>query len=101
MSHQVANTILQQLGGNRFVTMTGARNFVACADALIFAIPGNGFAKQGINRVTIRLTADDLYTVEFLRQRGATCKSIGRFEGLYADQLQSTFTEATGLYTRL
>lgn len=101
MSNQVATTILQQLGGNRFIAMTGARRFVACADALIFAIPGNGFAKQGINRVTIKLTADDLYTVEFLRQHGATCKPIASFEGLFADQLQPVFTDVTGLNTRL
>ena len=36
----VANTILQQLGGNKFRVMTGAKNFVGSNDALTFRLPG-------------------------------------------------------------
>jgi hypothetical protein len=34
----VARTILDQLGGARFVAMTGAREFVGSADSLTFKV---------------------------------------------------------------
>ena len=96
---QTANTILAQLGGKRFVVMTGAKNFVGSADSLGFSLPAR-FAKGGINKVRVTLTPDDLYTVEFFKLRGVDIRVIAQVEGIYADQLQSAFTEATGLDTR-
>jgi hypothetical protein len=37
----VAKTILAQLGGERFVMMTGATNFVGGADSLAFRVGSN------------------------------------------------------------
>lgn len=37
----IAETILQQLGGNKFVVMTGAKNFVALENGIKFNIGRN------------------------------------------------------------
>lgn len=98
----VAKTILSQLGGNRFVLMTGSRGFVGGPDYLSFRIGKN---KTSCNTVTITLNSLDLYDVRFSR----TAKSKGRltnktqkeYENIYAECLPSVFTEYTGLYTFL
>ncbi len=94
----IAQTILQQLGGNRFIAMTGAKYFVDCGNALQFTLPN-----RKINSVVVRLDGDDTYTMLFNKKTnyGIDIKCVASESGLYADQLQSTFTEKTGLYTRL
>lgn len=97
----VAKTILAQLGNNKFIAMTGARNFVGSQNNLSFTFPRT----NTINACSITLNSLDLYDVEFYHIRKiqgipqkTTIKSI---TNIYADQLQSTFTQATGLYTHL
>ena len=89
---------LQQLGGNRFIAMTGAKQFVWDDDRMIFRIPK---AKDGINKVVITLNAKDLYDVDYYRIRGVKATKVRSSKDLYDDMLQSDFTENTGLYTRL
>jgi hypothetical protein len=98
----VAQTILDQLGGNRFIVMTGARNFVAHPYALSFKLPA-GLAVDGINYVKIDLSPSDLYRVEVYRLKGTTLEPRGKrsASGVYADQLRSVFTDLTGLETSL
>lgn len=95
----VANTILAQLGGNRFRMMTGAKDFVGGAAMLMFKI-GTG-AKNKINKVRVTLDAFDTYTVEFFNIRGVNVKTIAKHEGIYADMLQDIFTSETGFFTKL
>lgn len=98
----IAKTILEQLGGNKFVAMTGAKNFMSCGDGLSFKLPGSGgFCKSGINYVSITLTPDDDYNVVFGKTRKFNYKEIKKVEGIYFDQLQEVFTRATGLATHL
>lgn len=98
----VSKTILEQLGGNKFIVMTGAKNFVGGNNTLSFRLPGGaGFCKEGINGVRVTLTAMDDYTVEFIKIRKFEVKTIKTVEGVYCDNLQAVFTEATGLYTSL
>lgn len=92
----VAKTILAQLGGQRFLAMTGAKFLLAHASALSFQLPSH-FAKNGINRVRIDLTPQDLYDVTFSRVRGIKIFYQSKVEGLYCDQLREVFTEVTGL----
>ena len=114
----VAATIRQQLGGNRFILMTGAKHFSAHAagkgvrGALSFRIPSR-FAKDGINYVKITLTSLDTYTIDFikigpqpsLKQMAAgkvqSLTTVATLEDIYADQLQAVFTRHTGLDTHL
>ena len=96
----VAATIWAQLGGHRFVRMTGAKNLVCSENSLMFSLPQR-FAKDGINKVRVLLTPDDLYNVAFMKIRGMKVETVRDFEGVYAEDLQDIFTRTTGLYTRL
>lgn len=95
---EVAKTILEQLGGNKFAVMTGAKNFVGSEQGLMFKIGSNS---KGVNKVRIVLTPMDLYDMEFYSVRGTSIKLKAEHKGVYCDQLQNIFVEATGLYTRL
>ena len=103
-SQQVAHTILNQLGGNRFCVMTGAKNFVALDLGLRMDLPRNA---SGANRLEIRLNGKDLYDVRFysgrLSRKTYEYKVVEKanFKDLYCDQLQEIFTEVTGMYTSL
>ena len=97
---QVAQTILQQLGGNKFAVMTGARHFLDCGNALAFRLPSN-FAKDGINAIRITLEDSDTYAVQFGKVRGHSHKVIAEKTGIYCDMLPEVFREATGLETRM
>lgn len=96
---QIANTILAQLGGNRFTAMTGAKNLVGGASSLQFDI-GRG-ATNKANKVRVTLGADDLYTVEFFHYRALNLRTISKREGVYADNLREVFTSETGMETSL
>lgn len=100
MSAAVAETILQQLGGNRFIAMTGAKNFMGDDRMLQFSLPGN-LTRDKSNKVRITLTEFDLYTIETFRLRGIDCKTCSSETGIYFDSLQSMFTSITGLDTHL
>ncbi len=100
MSTEVAETILVQLGGGRFITITGARNFLADGNTLRFRLPSN-FAKLGINVVSVRLNGRDLYDVTFTRVRGNRSMVIAEHQDVYSDSLREIFTSETGLDTSL
>lgn len=101
MSMEVANTILQQLGGRKFITMTGAKNFIGSDNSLIFALP-NKMAKGGINKVRITLNTSDYYDIEWLKIRGTTVTVVAPPSTMVdAESLQAVFTSVTGLHTRL
>ena len=98
----VAKTILAQLGGNRFVAMTGAKKLTSEADGLSFRLPGGGgFCKDEINYVKVSLNAEDTYDLLFLRMRGVEFKVIAEPKSVYAENLQEVFTRVTGLHTSL
>ncbi len=96
---EIAATILSQLGGKRFIAMTGARNFVYGDSDLSFHIP----TIKGINAVRVILEPDDTYTVEFLKVSvkapHRTVKKTVNY--VFYDSLRSVFEENTGLYTSL
>ena len=102
-TQQIAETILQQLGGHKFTAMTGAKNLTAFGTgSLAFTLPGaGGFCKNGINRVTVTLDPSDTYTVTFLCVRGTKVHDVAQHHGIYADQLRSLFTSETGLEVSL
>ena len=97
-SQQVAKTILQQLGGNRFIAMTGAKNFGSSKNSLQFKIGRNS---KSISHVIITLKSSDLYDVEFIRMRGTSRKVVKKVTGVYADMLGKIFTKYTGMNVRL
>lgn len=98
-ANNIARTIFQQLGANKFLAMTGAKMLVHGDNWLSFRIGRN---TGNWNYVRIVLTPADLYDMEFvtLSKLGDT-KKKKVVKGLYADQLQTVFTDNTGMYTRL
>jgi hypothetical protein len=101
----VAKTILAQLGGQKFLVMTGAKHLTGSPNCLSFHLP-NAKQANGVKYVKIRLNAMDTYDVEFLGPaKGAKKYDAPEVkdykEGVYCDQLQAVFTAATGLATSL
>lgn len=98
----VGQIILSQLGGNRFIVMTGAKNFVGSENGLTFRLPGaGGFCKDNINCVRITLMPTDTYKMEFIRIRGTKVTTVSQVEDIYCDDLCRIFTMKTGLRTSL
>lgn len=95
---EIAQEILRQLGGQRFIAMTGSKNFVGKKDGLTFKVGQNA---KGVTHVTVTLDPNDTYTVAFFKIRGTSVKRIVGVANVYNDNLQAVFTENTGLYTRL
>lgn len=95
---QIANTIIEQLGGRRFAVMTGSKQFVAVDKGVAFKVGRNSC---GINYVIIRLNSLDLYDVDYGFMRSGKFNGKAHTDHLYADQLQEDFTRHTGLDTRL
>ena len=106
----VVQTILDQLGGNKFIAMTGSKHFTDCGNTLKMTLAGNA---SKANRLDVTLNASDTYDMAFYRYTPVkVCRKtfevkneqfieVAKFDGIYCDQLQSLFTEVTGLYTRL
>jgi hypothetical protein len=95
----IAKTIIQQLGGNKFITMTGAKNIFADGQGVTMQIMKN---KSKAKYLTIQLNSLDLYDMQF--------KSIDKDfnliikaekQNVYAEDLEIIFTNITGLNTRL
>ena len=92
--------LLQQLGGNRFIAMTGAKNLAIDKpkNELHMKIGRNA---KGVSHVRIRLTSMDLYDMEFLQVRAGRIKIKSKEKGVYADQLGKMFKKNTGMNVRL
>ena len=94
------NTLLQQLGGNKFIVMTGAKNLMVDKEekSLHMRIGKNS---KGINHLKITYMPDDTYTMDFGRIRKLDYKVVRSVTNVYAEALQDVFTEVTGMYTSL
>lgn len=124
-NQQIANTILRQLGGNRFLVMTGAKQLVAIENGLRFRIGRND---SKANMVRIVLKADDTYKMEFIKignmtnryailqkskdrddflrklkaaEKRAEPKVLEEYDSICCDQLEELFSDYTKLATRL
>lgn len=101
----VAKTILEQIGGGKFIAMTGSRNFMDLGNGLRMNLARN---KTSANRLEIILDRNtETYTMKFYRQTFSkktfevSKKDIALHEGIYCEMLEDVFTSTTGLYTRL
>lgn len=106
----VAEIILQQLGGNRFIAMTGAKDFVADTNSLKMKLPRNG-SKANYCKITLEPT--DYYTVEFIKYTPSRFykktftysepkyEVLQTYNSIDVSQLVSVFEQYTKLYTHL
>ena len=95
----VAKTILEQLGGNKFRVMTGAKHFGATEDSLSMRIGRN---KTNANFMVVELNGNDLYNVTFAKMtKMGEMKSVKEYSDVYNDMLVTIFESHTGMYTSL
>lgn len=115
----ISQKIFSQLGGNRFAVMTGAKNLLygISEDGNPFLRMNIGANSKGVKMLQIELTPFDTYTMTFykasrvLDQQASLWWGKNKYrtemkickvsENVYCDQLRSTFTANTGLYTSL
>ena len=110
--------IFQQIGGNKFLAMTGSKVKYYGYDKngyvyLMFQLSRN---KSKAQFLKIQLNGKDLYNMEFTRIKKTLNKeysaigikiydekieNIKTYKDIYCDQLQEIFTDITGMYTRL
>jgi hypothetical protein len=98
MDRRKAATILKQIGGNRFIAMTGAKDFAFSNKYMSFKIGRNS---KGINFVRIAHNAMDTYDMEFgfVSIKGIKVKK--KVKGVYADMLGTMFKKYTGMNVSL
>ena len=91
-----ATTILNQLGGNKFIAMTGATCY-SDGNTLISKFKGSKVA----NIMYVTLNENDTYDVKLCKFRGLDVKTIKEVTGAYAEMLKPIFEGTTGLKTSL
>jgi hypothetical protein len=110
-SQVAAGEILSQLGGRKFLAMTGSKNlffgqetknsFNECAYLRMDLTRNSG----NVNRLQITVDANDTYTMRFynFKMVGVQVKVSNEriIEGVYCNMLQDVFTSVTGLYTSM
>jgi hypothetical protein len=89
-----ATTILNQLGGNKFIAMTGATCY-SDGNTLISKFKGSKVA----NIMYVTLNENDTYDVKLCKFRGLDVKTIKEVTGVYAEMLKTIFEGTTGLKT--
>ena len=91
-----AEQILNQLGGRKFIAMTGAVCF-SDGNTLITKFKGSRIA----NIMYITVNELDLYNVKIGKFKGLDLKTIKEESNVYANDLRSIFESTTGLATNL
>lgn len=114
MANTIAENILVQLGGRKFIALTGCNNFHTSGDQdfLEMNIPRNA---SKANRCLIKYNrSTDTYDVKFYRHRNASFSQsryiktgngwsdakdteLKRYDGVYCDMLREIFTGYTGM----
>ncbi len=102
-NQQIAQTIIAQLGGNKFLTMVGqSGRLIYGNDSL-----GNPFIEfkfkgcKKANRCKISLTLGDTYKIKFFKIANMNCDLVHETNGAYCDMLRDIFEDFTGLATSL
>ena len=96
---KVAETILEQLGGNKFRMMTGAKNLLNLGDGIAMKLGRNS---SNSNYLKITLNAWDLYDMKFCQlTRKFEEKSVKEYKNIHNEHLRLMFTKHTGMYTSL
>ena len=95
----IAKTILEQLGGNKFRVMTGAKNLMGFENGLVMKLGRNS---SNSNYLKITLNSMDLYDMKFCKlTRKFEEKSVTEYSDVYNDMLTEVFEKHTGMYTKL
>jgi len=100
-NEQIANTIYQQIGGDKFMYITGSKHPVIIEKGLRISLCKNG---TSANRLDIILNEGaDLYDMKFYKlsvrksDSHINTKVIASHKGVFFDQLTDIFQQVTGL----
>ena len=101
-SSEIANVILSQLGGNRFIAMTGACNLGHGVNSkgesyLSFKFKGS----KKFNYCAISLNGNDLYDMQFIKMVKFDRRMVKDCPDNYNNEINHVFETMTGLLTRL
>lgn len=96
---EVAQTILNQMGGNRVLAMLGVKRLVDLRNGIGIGWPNRQRSKG--NYVEIVLNGRDLYDMTFYNLSTRGKKKVKEFKDLYNDSLADTFEGQTGWYLRM
>lgn len=98
---QIANVMLSQLGGRKFLVMTGCKDlFYYERDNMVVLRMSVGRNCKGINRFEIAYNEGrDLYELRFIRTRKNVDKIVSEHKGVYSDMLSDMFEGETGMVT--
>ena len=91
-----ATETLNQLGGKKFIAMTGATCF-ADGKTLVSKFKGSRIA----NIMYVTLNENDTYDVKICKFKNVTLYTVKEVKGVYADMLIKIFESTTGLRTSL
>jgi hypothetical protein len=99
--NKTVETILEQMGGFRFIKMVGAHNLTNRDKGTTLGFHFRMCRKANI--CLIHLNGMDLYDIEFHQysKKNFTTKKKEEYNDIYAEDLQRIFTEYTGLDTHL
>lgn len=94
----VPHEILRQLGGNKFIVMTGA---VCTSDKNTLSVRFKG--SRIANLMTVTLKGNDTYDVKFSKYapKSGLVTPVKEWSDVYADMLRDIFESTTGLRTRI
>lgn len=111
---QIATTILQQLGGNRFLTMTGSKPLYYEGASITLKLSRNALKAKWLK---IALNSMDTYNLSWKAEKRILDKEktkafgfkiwdekvieVATDSNIYDDQLEEIFQSRTKLYTRL
>ena len=99
---QIALTILQQLGGNKFLAMTGAKvKYFGESDKMPYLQLELKPNKSKAKYLRISLRLDDTYNIVFEKISKDIVQIVKSLEGVYCDMLVEIFERTTGFYTKL
>jgi hypothetical protein len=91
-----ATEILNQLGGNKFIAMTGATCY-ADGNTLVSKFKGSKVA----NIMYVTLNENDLYDVKICKFKNMDVKTVKEVNNAYSDMLKEIFENTTGLRASL
>ena len=95
-----ANTVLQQLGGQKLLRlMVAADNFVQSEKEQWVSFKFKG--SVSFNYLKIQLNSMDLYDLTFYKIRGTKLQSQKLVTNIYCDTLMDVFESETSLYLTL
>ena len=101
--NEVIETIIEQLGGNKFFVMTGSKpqyKDISTDSPLIALKLTKNNSKA--NYLTIQyIRSTDLYKMEFIKMNIKERKIVSSYDNIYSDQLTEIFESETGLRTTL